>query len=124
MPHITIWEENGIYWKYSGVVTLQEVFEANNEMYGNPKFDHISYQIVDFLEVDKLDFKDEDVAVPAATDFSTTTYVRPQKIALVANALPIRVLCHSYIEESLEMGSPWQFQLFHTLEEAREWAMK
>ncbi len=121
MAFVATWEEHGVYGVFSELVTLDEINEFNNGLYGDPRFDEISYQIVDFLNVSKLELQEADVAVPVATDWSTTSYIKNLKVALVADAPSIRVLCHSYIEQSLDMGSPWQFQVFHTLEEARVW---
>ncbi len=104
-----------------GVVTLEEINKANNDMYGSPKFDHIHYQIVDLLEVERFDMNLTEAAIPASTDFSTTSYIQRMEVALVANPPFTREICLTYVEESQALHSPWDFQIFDTLKEAQVW---
>jgi len=47
MAYKIIWEENGILFKRTGTVTNQEVTEANDRVYGDKRFEVITYQISD-----------------------------------------------------------------------------
>ena len=49
------WAKKGVYIKFRGVVSSQDLIDANNYVISNGKFDTIDYQIFDFLDID--DFK-------------------------------------------------------------------
>jgi len=51
MAYEIIWEEKGILVKFSGTVDEQEVMTINNIMYGDKRFDAITYQIADYTDV-------------------------------------------------------------------------
>ena len=41
------WQEKGIYWKLSGIVTGDEIIEMDKAIYGDSRFDDIRYLIAD-----------------------------------------------------------------------------
>jgi|APCry1669189101_1035198.scaffolds.fasta_scaffold12936_2 hypothetical protein len=43
MAYKIIWEENGILVKFSGTITNEDVALANDLMYGDRRFDAITY---------------------------------------------------------------------------------
>ncbi len=121
MPHETTWEKKGVYWKFYGIVTVEEVNEANEEAYGNSRFDELKYFIWDGTDIKQLDLTEEDADISAATDRSTVSYKPIMKGALVANKEAIRKFLERYIDTSLEFGSTWGFKLFDCIEDARKW---
>ena len=41
MSYTTTWEDNGILWQLSGIVSSQEIFEFINTFYADPRSDDI-----------------------------------------------------------------------------------
>jgi len=58
MPYKTTWEKNGIYWKYSGVITREDIFKSNEEFYGDLRSDNVNYQIIDTTDTEEIGFDD------------------------------------------------------------------
>ena len=123
MAYEVTWEGEGLYLKFYGTITAQEVNAVNNEMYGDPRFDGIKYQIWDSTDALKFELTERDADVAAATDASTVSYKPVCRCALVATDTEMRRLIERYIEKSLEKGSSWEFKLFERIEDARKWGV-
>ena len=55
MAYDLVWEDNGVYWKYSGNVTGQEIIDASTSIYGDVRFITLKYKFVDFIDVEMID---------------------------------------------------------------------
>ena len=121
MPYTTTWNNEGVYWKLTGVVTEEEVEQANGEMYGDGRFDSLKYSIWDTSNVERFDMSLEDIDISAETDFSTTRYVNNFKVALISNNAHTQDFCQRYIDISQALKSPWEFEIFNQLKVARGW---
>lgn len=121
MPHKTVWEEKGIYWRFSGPVSSTEVEQANNEMYGNPRFDDIRYFIWDMADATAPEITVDVAEDAAATDRGASLTNAQIKGALISSNNYIDKLIQHYIKTSESMGTPWKLKLFNNLEDARSW---
>jgi hypothetical protein len=121
MPHFTRWEEDGIYWSFSGIVTLQEQKEADGEMYGDPRFDSLRYFIWDGTNISKIDYDEYEADGPAAIDKVSSTYRPNLKGALIANDESVRKIIKRYIKTSERLKSSWDLKMFDTIKQARDW---
>ena len=54
MPYKVIWEHEGLVFRFSGVVSDEELVGATEEVNSNPLFPAVNYQIVDFSVIDKF----------------------------------------------------------------------
>jgi len=43
MAHSTTWEKYGVYWQLSGIVSVNEYFATNAELYNDSRSDQIRY---------------------------------------------------------------------------------
>ena len=59
MSYETIWEEKGIYWKYKGILTGDDLLQSNVAIYGDARFDKLRYQLIDMLDVETFDVDTE-----------------------------------------------------------------
>ena len=48
------WYKKGVYVKFRGIVTAQDLIDANNYVISNVNFETIDYQIFDFLFIEIL----------------------------------------------------------------------
>lgn len=119
MPYTTTWEESGVVWTFRGKVTGDEILRANREIYGDPRFDRLKYQIVDLTGVESFDVTEDDMAVIAANDRAAARS-RPQvRIAVAAVDDVIKDLSAFY--DAAMVGVAWHQQIFDSMREAREW---
>ena len=120
MPHTIIWSSRGVRWVFEGVVSGSELIEANAEVYEDPRFPDIRYQIVDLTNVDEFDVSEADMRTLARNDHNAS-YLNPSvRVSVAAADEMIRLLSLYYEGESSD--SPWDQQVFDTVAEAEEWA--
>ena len=120
MPYKLYWENKGVYIYWFGKVTYEESLKANGEIYGHPKFDHITYQLSDILEADTSLFTPKEVKVIGHLDMKSSIWNKKLKIAHIVTDPEFIALIDIY-EKQME-GSGWKFKTFNNLEDARLWA--
>ncbi len=120
MPYETIWEDKGVYQRYSGEVTPDDRLNANNEVLGNKRFDNLKYWLVDSLNMERYMLTSSDAVVAAAHDIGASRYNDHILMVFVATDSKHRENIHHYMKV-LESGANWQVRLFDDLDSAREW---
>lgn len=120
MPHKTTWTANGIIWEYSGIVTLEQVADANTEFYNDPRSDNSKYQIFDVSAVDEIVGDEAQAKRLAAIDHGASRSIPDLKIALVINESMLP-LAETYMENLSKLGCRWDCKTFYFQAEARAW---
>jgi len=119
MAFINNWEAKGVYKVFSGDVTGQEVLDSVIEIEEDRRFDQIQYVLNDFLAVNGVQASERDIALVAAIDRAASKSNPDIKIAVVATQQKIIELAQHY--SRLIEDSPFQTQLFASVEDARNW---
>ena len=119
MPYETKWEEKGIYWKYSGILTGDDLLQSNMGIYGDSRFDKLHYQIIDMLDVETFDVDTETMEEVTAMDLGASQSNPNLIVAVVANHIQAKRLVEIY--ETTAGGAPWETEIFETVKDARIW---
>jgi hypothetical protein len=119
MPYEAIWEDKGIYWKFSGVLTGDDLRQSNMDIYGDPGFDKLRYQIVDMLDVDSFDVEADAMEEVTAMDAAASQTNPSLIVAVVSTHQQAKWLVELY--ESTTGSAPWETELFETVAVARAW---
>lgn len=119
MPYSTEWEARGVVWRFWGIVTGEELLRSNHEIYGDSRFDEISYQIVDLTRVDAFAVTEDDMLVMAASDRAAALSNSRIRVAVAAKDANVKRLSGVY--ESASIRSPWVQRIFESVEDARQW---
>ncbi|MFH1501699.1 MAG: hypothetical protein ABIG03_01500 [Candidatus Eisenbacteria bacterium] len=119
MAYETYWEEEGIRREFSGTVTDDDLLRCNRELYDDPRFVSIRYELVDFLAVDGLAAGADVVRRVARMDKEQSARNPDVRVAIVAKAPLVRGLSQLYALSAGE--TPWVTELFETEEGARAW---
>ena len=114
-------KDNGFFLTHKGLITIDEIHEANGLIHGHEEFDSHKYQIVNLLDADFSTISQRKSKEPAATDLVASKTRSNIKVALVAREANAISFCKLYISESKQRSSPWDFQIFSDLEAALEW---
>lgn len=120
MSYKHVWEDKGLYRKYSGRVSGKEITQAVEEVHGHALFDSIRYVINNCLDVTQTDITSSEVTVLAALDKAAARSNPNIKIAIVATDSTIQKLAELYGD--LIKHSPYTSKIFTNLDEARAWA--
>jgi hypothetical protein len=118
MPHNLYWEKDGVYWKYYGVVSGKEVVETSTSIYGDQRFDTLKYKLVDFLDAERLDMGEDEIALIAFQHRSVERSNPYIKTAIVMRPVGVDMARKfaSYFTESF-----WDVRIFHDRDEANKW---
>ncbi len=112
------WESKGVYWKYSGTVSGDEVISASTLIYGDPRFDDLEYKLVDFLDVDVFNMTENDM-LKIATQHNAATISNPR----IKNAIIYNSQTKEITEKFCEFFEDfvWDVKAFQTITEANKW---
>ncbi|TBW29194.1 hypothetical protein [Gramella sp. KN1008] len=124
MPYKTTWEANGIVWRFYGDVTAEEIEAANDEFYRDERSDISTYQIIDVLEVNDVEWTDMDIKEMAAQDKGASLLLNRIYVAYISNKEAVTHVLEKYIEISQMLNSSWKFKGFTDMESARDWLKK
>jgi gamma-glutamyl-gamma-aminobutyrate hydrolase PuuD len=119
MPYATTWEEAGVLWTFRGEVTGDEILRANQEVYRDPRFHQLTYQIVDLTGVERFDVTEDEIAMVAVHDRAAARSRPSVRVAVAATDEIIKDLSAFY--DAVMVGSPWHQRIFDSEREAREW---
>jgi hypothetical protein len=119
MSYEAIWEEKGIYWKYKGILTSDDLLQSNISIYGDSRFDKLRYQLLDMLDVESFDVDTEAMEEVTVMDVGASQTNPRLIVAVVATHVQAKRLVELY--ENTTGSAPWETDLFESVEEARVW---
>jgi len=119
MPHTNIWESEGLYRKFTGEISGEEILDSNFELHIDPGFQEIKYIINDFSEVTGHTIENTHTKVYASTDDIVSQTKGELKIALVVTDTALISLAKTYREHM--MDKVFECEIFQTIEDARKW---
>ena len=120
MAHTNIWNENGLFRKFTGEISPEEILQSNFDIHKRPEFETIKYIINDFTEVTDLVINTNHTKIYASTDDIISDTKGNLKIAIVAKLDAHIALANNYKEEM--KNKFFKCEIFQTLEEAQVWA--
>ena len=121
MAHETRMMDKGVYWRFYGRLSFDEILQANSEVWSRPNWDSMAFQIVDLLAVEDADLNTYDITAVSSMDKASARSAGNMRIAMVATDPAIRELCTHYAREMTQPG--WDARLFSDLDSARQWAV-
>ena len=113
------WDKKGVYVKFRGIVTPQDLIDANNYVISNANFESIDYQIFDFLHIEDFKISFYDITIIASMDKSQTEFIKDMKVAIVTQDDYVREITTEY--DQFMAGSNWITKIFTSFETAEEW---
>ena len=122
MPYKITWETGGVLWSFHGTLTGEDALQANLDIYGDPRFDDLFYQIVDISGVERFAASSEDLEAAAAMDDAATISNPRLVVAVVAATSEAVQVAEAYA--AAMTTSCWKIRVFCSMEEARQWVRR
>lgn len=113
------WAKKGVYVKFRGTVTAQDLIDANNYVISNGNFDDINYQVFDFLHIDDFKITPYDINIVATMDKSQAEFKKNMKVAIVTEDEYVKEITSEY--DQFMQGSGWETMMFNNCDEAKKW---
>lgn len=123
MPiHVKHLEDNGVILKGEGVVTFDDLRNANNIIYANDKrIKETTYQLVDLSAIDRVELSNNEIERLAQQDQLAFKVNPDMRIAIVGTKDLTYGLSRVWEVFACELYSQQVCEVFRDLEAAREW---
>jgi hypothetical protein len=120
MAHDLVWEDNGVYWKYSGDVTGNEIIDTSTSIYGDARFITLKYKFVDFTDVDNFEMDKDQLALIAYQHLAAERANPYLKNAILIKPGHLTLqMAHEF--SSFFSNSSWEVKVFTDPDEANRW---
>ncbi len=119
MPYSISWKPDGIIWTFHHILTNDDVIQANLDIYGDPRFDDLRYQIVDISDVRQFHVTNEVFDEAAAMDEAAALSNPNLVVAVVATSEEAVNVAETY--EAAMNSSRWKVRTFCSMKEAEQW---
>ena len=120
MAYELIWEDNGVYWKYTGKVVGQELIEASTSIYGDERFVDLKYKFVDFYDADSIEINKDELALIAYQHLAAE-----RANPYLKNAILVKSddeLAHEFA--AYFTRSSWEVRVFTDPDMANKWVQR
>ncbi|WP_309381586.1 hypothetical protein [Cerasicoccus frondis] len=121
MPYRTNWEPGGFIMIFFGQLSAEEIDEANEAFFRDPRSDLARFQLVDCSGVTKLTASQQDMSRTAAYDLGASRSNPRMQLAFISTLPEMTLGIEQYIEVSKRLNSTWAFAIFVDEASAREW---
>ena len=118
MPYSLNWEAQGVYKKFTGLVSGEELVRSVNEVANDARFSHAHYEVSDYLDADTSGLSQDalnEVRALRIGSFSRNLYIR---VAIVTRDPEIQRRIFSTIAARMALH---QIRIFSSLAEANAW---
>jgi hypothetical protein len=119
MSYQISWQGSDVQITFEGLVVFDDIYEADNMLYGDPRFDTMKYTLFDLFKVEKFDVSKREAEEIAALDRASTVWNNKIKVAIVARDPYIVELITVY--KNNMAGTKWIIKGFDNLSDAIGW---
>lgn len=113
------WGKNGVSLKFRGIITDQDLIDANNYIISNASFESINYQIFDFSDIEDFKVTSYDISIIGILDKSQVEFTKDMKVAFVTQDDYVKDIVSEF--DQILASSKWVSKTFPTLEDAKKW---
>jgi hypothetical protein len=103
-------------------MTDEDLIESNKEVYANPQFPNIRYEIFDVSGVTQFEVSSKAVSQVGAMDQEASRRNPNVRVAIITSEPFAIGLSRLYSRSHKAMGGTWRTEMFDTEEAARNWA--
>ena len=119
MPYLLIWEHDGVYKKFTGVVTGDELLQSVNEVANDMQFGKAHYEVSDYLDAESTEFSQDALNEVRAVRIGSFQRNPRIRVAIVTLDPQIQLRIFSTIATRLTLH---QTKVFSAVAEANVWA--
>lgn len=119
MPYTTRWEDEGTRTVFTGIVTDEDLIRCNTDVYDDPRFSTLRYEIGNFLDVTEYSATSDTVRMVAQMDRAAAKKNPNVKVAIIATEAITIGLTRMY--EMSAGDTSWEVRIFGDEQSARGW---
>lgn len=119
MSYTIAWDNRGVVWTFYGVLTCDDVVQANLDIYGDSRFDELRYQVVDISDVERFDVSADAMEVAASMDEVASLSNPHLVVAVVATGEEGVAVAEMYLADMKDTS--WEVRIFPSMADAGAW---
>ena len=119
MPYEIIWETSGVAFRFSGVVSDEDLITSNEDVYASPLFRSLRYQIVDFSPIEGFEVPSATIRRVAESDRRAAQANPDVRVAIITSAVLVRGMSNMYALTHDSMGDTWAVEILKHEKAAR-----
>lgn len=119
MNYSIIWGNKSVCIDYFGAIDNKDIESAHFALNGDERFYECRSLILDISKCNMDQVVVDDLLRVVGTDLGASATIKTLKVAMIA-VHPQNIHKASLYIESCQI-SPWEFRLFNSMNEAREW---
>lgn len=126
MPYLTDWIKDRVEFTFDGQLRADEIEEAAQEIYNDPRFQQCRLQIFDFSNASLATVDFNDIQNYAMHDSYISNSILGNadcKIAIVSRDPHVHDLTEHYRSFSHTLNIQWDTQMFEDINSARAWGL-
>lgn len=112
------WESDGVYAKFYGDLSTDDLIRFNSQVVGDSRFDYIRYEICDFLDVEKILGGQKETREIATVNKIASSWNNGLHIMVVTNSAYLQSQTKLY--ENFVKDTEWKIDIYDSLEKALE----
>jgi hypothetical protein len=113
------WIDNNAHVTFGADLSLADINQADEKIFGDLRFDLMKYAIFDFSNIQKLNITKEEAQIIGILDRSSNIWYRSIRIALITTNIELMELSEIYRTNLI--GSKWTVRIFIDFEAALKW---
>ncbi len=119
MPCEVFWEEEGVWRRFSGLVTGDDILRSNLQVHTSNQFRKLKYQIVDFSGTTEFNVAEEDMRTISEYDAALAGVAPRLKVAVIT--VREEIIGYRALYKEGAPDSCWELAYFEDLQSARNW---
>lgn len=127
MPYLTDWIKDRVEFTFDGQLSADEIEEAAQDIYYDPRFMQCRLQLFDFSNASLVAIDINDIQNYAMQDAYISNIILGNadcKIAIVSKDSHVYELTEHYRKFSNTLNIQWDTQMFEDINSARTWRLK
>lgn len=118
MPYSLVWEPHGVYKKFCGCVSGEELLQSVREVATDIRFGALRFEVSDYLETERTEFSQDALNEVRAVRIGSFMNNPAMKVAIVTLDSEIQQRIYSTIAARLTLH---QTKVFNSLPDANAW---
>lgn len=118
MPYSLTWEPDGVYKKFSGVVSGAELLQSVIEVAMDIRFGSSHYEVSDYMDAESTEFSQDSLNEVRAVRIGSFMSNPRIKVAIVTRDVEIQQRIYSTIAARLTLH---QTKVFNAIADANNW---
>lgn len=121
MPISVSWYKDGVEWTCTDTVTIEQVRDADDLMFKDPRFEKAKYLLINTLAVKNVELTELEIQMDATYDSIHALRNEKLKLAFLVGTPDTRSVAETYASISKKKHIGWNVKIFSNIEELLEW---